>query len=84
MKPVRKFRWLPVRGAVLGLALAGTLSACAMPEPWVKPYERERLADPLMKLQRDALSAKHLEHVHEVREGARGGTGVQGGGCGCN
>jgi hypothetical protein len=84
MKPVRKFRWLPVRGAALGLALAGALSACAMPEPWVKPYERERLADPLMKLQRDALSAKHLEHVHEVREGARGGTGVQGGGCGCN
>ena len=25
-----------------------------------------------MKFQRDALSAKHLEHVHEVREGARG------------
>jgi hypothetical protein len=55
-----------------------------MPEPWVKPYERERLADPLMRFQRDALSAKHLEHAREVREGARGGTGVQGGGCGCN
>ena len=38
----------------------------------------------LMKLQRDPLSAKHFEHVHEVREGSRGGTGVQGGGCGCN
>jgi hypothetical protein len=84
MKPARIFRWMPLRGALLGLVLAGTLAACAMPEPWVKPYERERLADPLMKLQRDALSAKHLEHVHEVREGARGGTGVQGGGCGCN
>ncbi len=55
-----------------------------MPEPWVKPYERERLADPLMKFPRDPLSAKHFEHVHEVREGSRGGTGVQGGGCGCN
>ena len=55
-----------------------------MPEPWVKPYERERLADPVMKPQRDGLSAKHLEHVHEVREGSRGATGVQGGGCGCN
>ena len=55
-----------------------------MPEPWVKPYERERLSDPVMQLQRDALSAKHFEHVREVREGARGGTGTQGGGCGCN
>ena len=63
---------------------AAMLGGCALPEPWVKPYERERLADPVMKLQRDALAAKHLEHVREVREGARGATGVQGGGCGCN
>ena len=53
-------------------------------QPWVKPYERERLADPVMQQTRDALSAKHFEHVHDVREGARGATGVQGGGCGCN
>lgn len=63
---------------------AGVLGACAMPEPWVKPYERERLASPVMQVQRDALSAKHFEHVREVREGSRGATGVQGGGCGCN
>lgn len=56
----------------------------SLPEPWVKPYERERLADPVLQFQRDALSAKHFEHVREVREGSRGGTGVQGGGCGCN
>ena len=72
------------RAALGGLAAAFALGACAMPEPWVKPYERERLADPLMQFQRDALSAKHFEHVREVREGARGATGVQGGGCGCN
>jgi hypothetical protein len=84
MKPGRKSLWAALRGTLLGLATAGGLCACAMPEPWVKPYERERLADPLMKFPRDALSAKHFEHVHEVREGSRGGTGVQGGGCGCN
>ena len=84
MSPVRQHLWTALRGVLLALTTAGALGACAMPEPWVKPYERERLADPLMKFQRDALSAKHLEHVHEVREGARGGTGVQGGGCGCN
>ncbi len=37
-----------------------------------------------MKVSREALAAKHREHVHDVREGARGATGVQGGGCGCN
>ena len=73
-----------LRRALLAAAAAGALGGCAMPEPWVKPYERERLSDPVMQLQRDALSAKHFEHVREVREGARGGTGTQGGGCGCN
>lgn len=84
MKPARKRLLTALRGALIGLTAAGALGACAMPEPWVKPFERERLADPLMQFQRDALSAKHFTHVHEVREGARGGTGVQGGGCGCN
>jgi hypothetical protein len=70
-----------------GLVLAATvLGGCASPplEPWVKPYERERLAEPIMKFSRHALAEKHFEHVRDVREGARGATGVQGGGCGCN
>ncbi len=68
------------------LACATLLTGCAwrMPEPWVKPYEREKLADPVMKFSRDSLPDKHREHVFVVREGARGATGVQGGGCGCN
>ncbi len=66
------------------LLFAALGSGCASIEPWVKPYERERLADPLLKFSRAALSDKHREHVHDVREGARGATGVQGGGCGCN
>lgn len=77
----------PVRSSIALLAMAAMLGGCSMlkmPEPWVKPYERERLADPIMALSRDALSDKHLEHVRDVREGARGATGVQGGGCGCN
>jgi hypothetical protein len=65
------------------LAAVLVLGGCAI-EPWVKPYERERLADPIMKFTGDALAEKHREHVYEVREGARGATGVQGGGCGCN
>ena len=65
-------------------ALSALAAGCASIEPWVKPYERERLADPIMQPGRDALSERHLEHIHVVREGARGATGVQGGGCGCN
>jgi hypothetical protein len=68
-------------GALLGAAL---LCGCSSIQPWVKPYEREALADPMMALSRDALPAKHIEHTRDVREGARGATGVQGGGCGCN
>lgn len=72
----------PLRVATL--AAAALLAGCALPEPWVKPYERERLADPAMNAARDTLAARHRSHVLEVREGARGGTTVQGGGCGCN
>jgi hypothetical protein len=75
----------PFRPRVLAAALSLLmLGACAPIKPWVKPYERERLADPIMNLSRDGLSNKHFEHVREVREGGRGGNGVQGGGCGCN
>ena len=72
--------------AVLALTAVALLSGCAMKplEPWVKPYERGRLAEPEMQWSRQGLIDKHREHVNVVREGARGATGVQGGGCGCN
>ncbi|MCH8306719.1 MAG: DUF4266 domain-containing protein [Gammaproteobacteria bacterium] len=65
------------------LLLAG-LSACGPIEPWVKPYERDRLADPIMSLDLDPVSTAYMQHVFEAREGARGGEGSAGGGCGCN
>jgi len=59
------------------------LSGCAV-EPWVKPYERQNLADPIMKLSRDGVSDSYMHHVYQAREGARGAEGGTGGGCGCN
>jgi hypothetical protein len=59
-------------------------SACGNIQPWVKPYERDRLADPIMAWDRDAISSAYLDHVREVREGSHGATGSTGGGCGCN
>ncbi len=65
------------------LAIALLLGGCSM-EPWVKPYERANLADPIMSFSRDPVSSAYTSHVQEVREGARGATGAGGGGCGCN
>jgi hypothetical protein len=77
----RAFRALGVAGltAVAALALGG----CSI-QPWVKPYERDHLADPIMSFDRDPVSTSYTDHVREAREGARGATGASGGGCGCN
>jgi len=68
---------------LLALVMLQGLSGCSI-EPWVKPYERDRLADPIMALDGDPVSTAYIQHVYEAREGARGGEGAAGGGCGCN
>ncbi|MDH5620691.1 MAG: DUF4266 domain-containing protein [Gammaproteobacteria bacterium] len=75
---------LPGKRIVLPLLGLLLLSACGPIEPWVKPYERDRLADPIMALDGDPVSTSYIQHVYEAREGARGGEGAAGGGCGCN
>jgi hypothetical protein len=77
---------MKIRPTWLLLTTAGVLalSACSPIEPWVKPYEREHLADPIMSFSPNPVSDSYLEHVFESREGARGATGGVGGGCGCN
>jgi len=69
---------------LLALGLIACLTACSSVEPWVKPYEREHLADPIMAFDRNPVSSMYLDHVFESREGARGTVGSAGGGCGCN
>jgi hypothetical protein len=53
-------------------------------EPWVKPFERSNLADPIMSIGRNPVALAYAKHVSESREGARGADGGAGGGCGCN
>jgi hypothetical protein len=60
------------------------LSACSSIEPWVKPYERQNLADPVTFFGRDPVSDNYMHHVRQARESARGAEGSAGGGCGCN
>jgi hypothetical protein len=78
---VEIMRKLLVPGACIALV---ALSACAPIEPWVKPYEREHLADPIMAIDPDPVTSSYMDHVFEVREGAKGATGGAGGGCGCS
>jgi hypothetical protein len=54
------------------------------PKPWVKPYERQNLADEIMGKERYPLDDAFMAHLRESREGARGADGAGGGGCGCN
>lgn len=58
----------------------GATAGCAH----VAPYEREDLARPSMDVAREASEMGFRSHVHESREGASGGVGAAGGGCGCN
>ncbi|MCC6208178.1 MAG: DUF4266 domain-containing protein [Gammaproteobacteria bacterium] len=71
------------RATLLLLAAILPLAACGV-EPWVKPYERANLADPIMSFSRDPVSSAYRNHVFQAREAARGAEGGQGGGCGCN
>ncbi len=66
------------------LLLLSGMSACSDIKPWVKPYERSNLADPIMSLDRHGAAGSYMHHVYQARESARGAEGGSGGGCGCN
>ena len=80
MNTRRVLALLPLLAVIAAMA---TMGGCGI-QPWVKPYERDRLADPIMSLDRNPVSAAYTNHVREVREGARGAAGTAGSGCGCN
>jgi hypothetical protein len=73
-------------GAILVLATVAGAGGCGSFEvkPWVSPYERNNLADPIMSFNRAPVSQAYLHHVYQAREGARGAESGSGGGCGCN
>jgi hypothetical protein len=48
------------------------------------PQQRSILADPTMQFEEEAKHEAALRHAIDNREGSMGGTGVSGGGCGCN
>jgi hypothetical protein len=72
-----------MKSALLLTSCLLMLGGCSI-QPWVKPYERANLADPIMQFERDPVSSAYMGHVYEAREGAKGAEGGGGSGCGCN
>jgi len=72
-----------VRAALALLELLGALAAgCGHPPP-VRPWQRAFLARRAMQFD-DGLVTRFRQHLFGAREGADGGYGHVGGGCGCN
>lgn len=64
------------------LLIAGVLlvTGCST----VKPWQKGNLAKPAMAFDYDPLQTRFEDHTYFSKEGASGGAGVGGGGCGCN
>jgi hypothetical protein len=65
---------------VLLAACVCALAGCATVQPW----QKGNLAKPEMAFDYDVLDARFMDHTYFSKEGASGGAGVGGGGCGCN
>jgi hypothetical protein len=68
---------------ILWIALA-SLVATGCGRTAVRASEKEFLADQVMVFDEDPQEAQADDHVLSNREGAAGGRGTGGGGCGCN
>lgn len=65
------------------IASVCSLAGCMAIEP-VQPWQKGVLARPEMTFDSDRLEKGFSEHIYSSKEAASGGTGVGGGGCGCN
>ncbi len=53
------------------LTLSGAGCSSFEVKPWVSPYERNNLADPIMSFNRAPVAQSYMHHVYQVREGRR-------------
>jgi hypothetical protein len=64
--------------------LLALMGGCSTARWTVKPHQRELLADRIMQPDGNAQETAADDHILSNREGAIGGSGTSGGGCGCN
>lgn len=50
----------------------------------IKPWEKDILSSKAMQFPQDEMQAYSDEHIFFSKEASSGGSGVGGGGCGCN
>ncbi len=68
---------------LLAIALGlGSVAGCGRAA--VRASEKEFLADQVMIFDNDPQESESDNHILSNREGAAGGGGAKGGGCGCN
>lgn len=75
-----------VRALVRAILIVAVLAGAALAPGCVvvRAHQREDLAKRAMTNDRDVGETRFAEHQHGSREGANGGAGQPGGGCGCN
>jgi len=71
-----------IKPAAIALLLALAAAGCGRNA--VRASEKEFLADRVMVFDDDSQGTAADEHISSNREGAAGGKGTSGGGCGCN
>lgn len=69
-----------VRFLILAALCALAAGGCAT----VKPWDRDLLAKPAMRLSPHSLLGAVDDHIYFSKEGSTGGATAAGGGCGCN
>ncbi len=74
---------------LLTLGVCSLISACSTVSNMsvgeeVKPWEKDVLAQPAMQFPQDKMFSFSDDHIFFSKEASTGGTGVGGGGCGCN
>lgn len=69
---------------VISVIFAMVLGLSACSNLGVKPWERGHLAKQKMQLDPYPLDKFLDEHIYFSKETSNGGSGVGGGGCGCN
>ena len=73
----------PLLWNLFAAALLASLAGCSTQGP-VQAWEKGNLAKPGMAMDADPLDQRFMQHIYSSKENSTGGSGVGGGGCGCN
>lgn len=71
-----------MRRIVLLLLFTTFITGCSL--TGVKPWDRDLLAQKQMQLDSYPIDTFVDEHIYFSKENSSGGSGIGGGGCGCN